>query len=254
VDTTKPSDAQVAGKPVIRLGNVTDPSLAFYPAPSGKNTGTTVVVFPGGAYKILALDLEGTEICDWLNSIGVNAVLVKYRVPEAEGVPRYQAPLQDAQRSLGIVRLHAQERNLDPHRVGVLGFSAGGNLAAVLSTNFDKRNYESVDEADKQSCRPDFAILIYPAYLSPELTEQLAPELHVSGNTPPTFLVQTEDDPVHVENSLFYYLALKRANVSTEMHLYSKGGHGYGLRRSQFSVTGWPGRAQEWLKSLGDLK
>jgi acetyl esterase/lipase len=254
VNTTKASDSQVAGRPVIRMGNVTDPSLTLYAAPAVKNMGATIVVFPGGGYRILALDLEGTEVCEWLNSIGVNAVLVKYRVPEAEGVPRFQAPLQDAQRSVGIVRLRAHEWHLDPNRVGVLGFSAGGNLAAVLSTNFDKRSYERVDEADDQSCRPDFAVLIYPAYLTPEQTEQLAPELHVTANTPPTFLVQTEDDPVHIENSLFYYLALKRAKVPAEMHLYSKGGHGYGLRRSELTVTRWPARVQEWLNSLGNLK
>jgi acetyl esterase/lipase len=254
-NTTKPDDHRVAGRAVIRIGYVTDPEITFYPAPEDKNTGTAVMVFPGGGYRILALDLEGTEICEWLNSIGVNAVLLKYRVPEAEGIPRYQAPLQDAQRAMGLIRLHAKEWNLDPQRIGVLGFSAGGNLAAVLSNNHEKRTYDSTDMADNENCRPDFAILIYPAYLTaqPEGGE-LAPELPASPKTPPTFLVQTEDDPVHVENSLFYYLALKRAKVPAEMHLYSKGGHGYGLRRSDFNVTTWPGRAEQWLKSLGELR
>jgi acetyl esterase/lipase len=240
---------------VIRIGNVTDPRITLYPAAPDKNTGAAAVVFPGGGYRILALDLEGTEICEWLNSIGVNAILLKYRVPEAEGIPRYQAPLQDAQRAIGLVRLHAKEWNLDPQRIGVLGFSAGGNLAAVLSNNYEKRGYELVDAADNESCRPDFAILIYPAYLTAQPGgEELASELHVSAKTPPTFLVQAEDDPVHVENSLFYYLALKRAKVPAEMHLYSKGGHGYGLRRSELNVTTWPARAEEWLRLLGTLR
>jgi acetyl esterase/lipase len=255
VDTTKPSDNLVAGKRVIRLGNVTSPEMTFYPAPAPKNTGAAVLVFPGGAYHILALDLEGTEVCSWLNSIGVNAVLVKYRVPTPEGVARYQEPLEDAQRAIGLTRHYAKEWKIDPKRVGVIGFSAGGNLAAVMSTNFDKRAYSPVDEADQQSARPDFAILIYPAYLvTPPDLNQIAPELHISANTPPTFLVQAEDDPVHMENSLFYYLALKRAKVPAEMHLYPKGGHGYGLRHTDLTITTWPARADDWMRSLGVLK
>jgi acetyl esterase/lipase len=255
VNTTKPSDHLVEDKSVMRLGNVTTPTLTFYPAAQANNSGAAVLVFPGGAYRILAWDLEGTEICEWLNSMGVNAVLVKYRVPEPEGTPRYQEPLADAQRAMGVTRLHANEWKIDPNRVGVMGFSAGGDLAAVLSNTFEKRTYAPVDRADGQSCRPDFVMLIYPAYLAAgQESEQLAPELHVSSDTPPTFLVQTEDDPIHVENSLFYYLALKRANVPAEMHLYSKGGHGYGLRHSELTVTTWPARAAEWLRSLGEMK
>jgi acetyl esterase/lipase len=251
VDTTKASDHLVGGKPVIRLGNITVPTFTFYPAPASKNTRVVVVVFPGGGYRILAWDLEGTEICEWLNSIGVNAVLVKYRVPEPNGIPRYQEPLADAQRAMGVTRLHANEWKIDPTRVGVIGFSAGGDLAALVSNTFEKRTYAPVDQADSQNCRPDFAMLIYPAYLAPQPnSEQLAPELHISAKTPPTFLVQTEDDPIHVENSLFYYLALKRAHVPVEMHLYSKGGHGYGLRHSELDVTTWPARGAEWLRSV----
>jgi acetyl esterase/lipase len=255
VNTTKPSDHLVADKPVMRLGNVTTPTLTVYQAAPTHNGGAAVLVFPGGAYRILAWDLEGTEICEWLNSIGVNAVLVKYRVPEPEGIPRYQEPLADAQRAMGVTRLHAKEWNIDPNRVGVIGFSAGGHVAALLSNNFEKRAYAAVDRADDQSSRPDFAMLIYPAYLAAGLdSEQLVSELHVSSQTPPTFLVQTEDDPIHVENSLFYYLALKRAEVPVETHLYSKGGHGYGLRHSELTVTTWPARATEWLRSVGAMK
>ncbi len=254
-DTTKPGDGLIAGKPVIRLGNVSVPTITLFPAPADKNTGAAVVVVPGGGYQILAMDLEGTEVCAWLNSIGVNAVLLKYRVPPAAGVPRFEAPLQDAQRALGITRQHAKEWNIDPQRVGVLGFSAGGDLAAVLSSRFNLRAYPAIDEADKLSCRPDFSILIYPAYLTASAeSEQLAPEIKISANTPPTFLVQTEDDPIHMENSLFYYLALKRAKVPAELHLYSKGGHGYGLRRTEMTVTTWPARAEDWLRSSGQLK
>ncbi|MFZ0593923.1 MAG: alpha/beta hydrolase, partial [Bryobacteraceae bacterium] len=254
VNTTKPSDHLTGGKTVIRLGNITVPTSTFYPAPARTNTGAAVVVFPGGGYRILAWDLEGTEICEWLNSIGVNAVLVKYRVPEPNGIPRYQEPLADAQRAIGVTRLHASEWKIDPNRVGVIGFSAGGDLAALVSNTFENRTYTPVDQADSQSCRPDFVMLIYPAYLVPQVdSEQLAPELHVSAETPPTFLVQTEDDPIHVENSLFYYVALKRAKVPAEMHLYSKGGHGYGLRHTDLEVTTWPTLATEWLRSRGVL-
>ena len=253
-DTTTAKDHLVGGKPVIRLGNITEPSLTFYPASASRNTGATVVVFPGGAYRILALDLEGTEICDWLNSIGVNAALVKYRVPEAPDRPRYAAPLQDAQRAFGIVRSKAGEWRLDPKRIGVLGFSAGGHLAALLSNDYQTRSYESADAADGVSCRPDFTILIYPAYLvSGDKLDTLAPEFHVSSLTPTTFLIQTEDDSVHVENSLVYYRALKDAKVPAEMHIFTTGGHGYGMRPSNDKVTTWPKLASEWLATQGLL-
>jgi acetyl esterase/lipase len=254
VDKTKPSDDLVGGKRLIRLGNVSDPTISLFLASPAKNTGSAVVVFPGGGYQILALDLEGTEVCQWLNTLGINAILLKYRVPQAAEVPKYQAPLQDAQRAMGIVRLHAKEWHIDAHRVGVLGFSAGGDLAAVLSNNFKQRSYPSIDPADQESCRPDFTVLVYPAYLvvKPD-SEPLAPELRVSAETPSTFLVQTEDDPVHVENSLFYYLALKRAKVPAEMHLYSEGRHGYGLRPSKLTISTWPARAGDWFKALGLL-
>lgn len=213
-----------------------------------------MLVFPGGGYNILALDLEGTEVCEWLNSIGVTAVLVKYRVPVRKDLPRYAAPLQDAQRAIGITRRHAAEWGIDPNRLGVMGFSAGGHLAAALSNNFDKRTYDPIDESDRTSARPDFAMLIYPAYLTEKANgDKISAELPVSERTPPTFLLQAEDDGVRVENSLFYYLALKNAKVPAEMHLFSTGGHGYGLRSTEKSVTTWPGRAEQWLNSLGIL-
>ncbi len=241
----------VGGAPIIKLENVSDPTLTVYPASPSAASHTAVLVFPGGGYSILAYDLEGTEICEWLNRQGVTAVLVKYRVPQPKGVPRYRAPLQDAQRALGIVRQHAKEWNIDPHRIGVLGFSAGGHLAAALSTNFETRSYPAIDASDSVSCRPDFAVLIYPAYLtSPEGSDKLAPELAVSPQTPPTFLVQAEDDPVHVQNSLFYYLALTNNHVPSEMHLFSSGGHGYGMRQTGAPVNRWPEELKIWLAHL----
>ena len=249
-DTTTAKDELVAGKRVIRLGNVSKPTLTFY-APSGQNTGAAVVVFPGGAYHILAMDLEGTEVCDWLNSSGIACVLVKYRVPDSGPYPKSEAALQDAQRAVGMVREHASEWKIDPTRIGVLGFSAGGHLAAALSTHFDQRLYAPVDAADKLSCRPDFAIIIYPGYLA--IAEQnfaLNPEIHVTDKTPPSFLVQAEDDPVHVENAVVYFMALKHAGVPAELHIYAQGGHGYGLRRTALPVTTWPESALTWLHTI----
>jgi acetyl esterase/lipase len=253
-DMTKPTDGLVGGKRVIRLGNVNRPTIALYPPVPEKNTGTTVVVCPGGGYSILAMDLEGTEVCHWLNSIGVTAALLKYRVPARAGRPRYAAALQDVQRAMGIVRSRAAEWGINPTRIGVLGFSAGGDLGALVSNDYEKRTYPTVDAADETSCRPDFAILIYPAYLAVKNKPgKLAPEIKVTEHTPPTFLVQAEDDPVGMENAIYYALALHKAHVSCELHIYPKGGHGYGLRPSKNLVTTWPLRATDWLRQAGLL-
>ena len=252
MDTTTAKDNLVAGKPLVRLGHVSTPTLTVY-APAGNNTGAAVVVFPGGGYNILAIDLEGTEVCGWLNSNGVTCVLLKYRVPGSGPYPKSSAALQDAQRALGLVRLHAAEWHIDPHRIGVLGFSAGGHLAAAVSTNFETRIYPAVDAADQLSCRPDFTLLVYPAYLvAPEPPLALRPDIRVTARTPPALLVQAEDDKAApVENSIAYYLALKQAKIPAEMHLYAEGGHGYGLRRTKLPVTGWPGEAERWLRTAG---
>ncbi len=253
-DTTKPNGNLVAGQRVIRLGNVSRPTITVYAPPADKNTGTAVLVCPGGGYSILALDLEGTEVCEWLNSIGVTGVLLKYRVPKRKGDEKHLLPLADAQRAMRLLRAHAAQWNIHPQRIGVLGFSAGGHLAANLSNNYDEKTYEPVDEADSLSARPDFALPIYPAYLTlKNENDKLAPELKVTSHTPPTFLVQTQDDGIRVENSLFYYLALKQAKVPVEMHLYPSGGHGYGLRPTDRLVTTWPKRAEDWMRSLGLL-
>lgn len=253
-DTTKADGALVAGRRVIRLGNVSEPTITVYPAPRNRNTGAAVVVFPGGGYNILALDLEGTEVCEWLNSIGITGILVKYRVPARKDGPRWAAPLQDAQRAVGIVRSRAVDLQIDPKKIGVLGFSAGAHLAALASNQYERRSYDAIDAADQVSSRPDFCVLIYPAYLAvKEQGDKLAEETPVTPNTPPTFLVQTEDDGVRVENSLVYYLALKNAKVPAEMHIFAKGGHGYGLRPTELPVTHWPKQAEVWMQGLGLL-
>jgi acetyl esterase/lipase len=251
VDTTTAKNDLIAGKPVIRLGNVARPTMTVY-QPKGKNTGAAVVVFPGGGYHILAMDLEGSEVCDWLTSSGITCVLLKYRVPDSGPYPKSPAALEDAQRTLGLVRFHAVEWQIDPHRIGVLGFSAGAHLAAALSTHFDQRLYKPVDAADQLSCRPDFAVIIYPGYLAiADKGFAPNPDIHVTSDTPPTFLLQTEDDHVaHVESSLVYYAALKSAGVPVEMHLYTDGVHGYGLRRTALPVTGWPQLVDIWLETI----
>lgn len=247
-DTTKPTDRPVAGKPVIRLGHVSKPTISIYRPPAGKDTGAAVLVCPGGAYQILAIDLEGTEVCQWLNSIGVTGVLLKYRVPKRAGLEKHTAAMQDAQRAMGIVRSRAKEWNLDPRRIGVLGFSAGGHLAAMLSNNYEERTYPKVDDSDAVRCRPDFAIIIYPGYLVvKEQNDKIAPELNITSNTPPTFVAMAADDPVRVENALYYAAALHKAKGSVELHVYPTGGHGYGLRSTKDLVTTWPQRASDWL-------
>jgi acetyl esterase/lipase len=249
-DTTTAKDHLIAGRPAVRIGNVSAPTITVY-KPKGKNTGAAVVVFPGGGYRILAIDLEGTEVCDWLNSVGVTCVLLKYRVPDSGPYPKSSVALQDAQRAMGLVRLHAAGWGIDPHRIGVLGFSAGGHLSAAISNHYAQRSYEPIDAADKLSCRPDFAVLVYPAYLTLEKQDfALNPYVHPTVDTPPTFIVQAEDDPVHVENAAVYFLALKNAKVPAELHIYAQGGHGYGLRRTELPVTSWPQAVETWLRTI----
>jgi acetyl esterase/lipase len=251
VNITTSKDRPVGGRPVFRIGNVTEPTITYY-APKSNNTGVGLVVFPGGGYGHLSIDIEGTEVCDWANSIGITCVVLKYRVPASGPYPKSPAALEDAQRALSLVRSQAAKWGIDPHRIGVVGFSAGAHLGAALSTHFEQRLYQPVDAADQASCRPDFALIIYPGYLA--LAEQNFapnPDIHVTGNTPPAFLVQTEDDrAAHVESSIAYYLALKNANVPVEMHLYAEGVHGYGLRRTGFAVAEWPRLAETWLHTI----
>lgn len=250
-DITKPSDRLVDGRPLAHMTNVSNPTLAFYPAPAGKNSGAAVVVFPGGGYRILAYDLEGTEVCTWLNSIGVNCVLSKYRVPFPDRYPENTADLEDAQQAMRITRAHAAEWHIDPQRIGVLGFSAGAHLMVVLGNHPDfKRANEPAGEAEV-SARPDFVVAIYPGYLTEEpALDKLARGIDPSPKTPPTFLLQAEDDPVHEENVLVYYQALKQNKVSAELHVYAEGGHGYGLRPTDLPVTHWPALVETWLHTI----
>lgn len=276
---TTGKNSLVAGKPWVAVENVTRPTMTVY-APKVNNTGVAVVVFPGGGYQVLAIDLEGTEVCDWLTSKGITCVLLKYRVtdvgpyPKSGPYPESPMALEDAQRTMGLVRFHAAEWHIDPHKIGVLGFSAGGHLVAAISTHFERRLYPAVDAADKESCRPDFAVALYPGHLSLSAAEWdakqgttkfvvphsatadinlgLNPEIPVTHQTPPTFLLQNEDDHEdNVNDSLAYYIALKNAGVPVEMHLYAQGGHAFGLRRTRFPVTAWPQLVETWLQSIG---
>ena len=244
----------VAGRPWVYVDRVSQPTMTVY-APKGRNTGAAVVVFPGGGYNVLAIDLEGTEACDWLTSKGMTCVLLKYRVPCVKSGPYRDCltALEDAQRTVGLVRFHAADWHIDPQRIGVLGFSAGGHMVAAMSTHFEKRLYPPVDAADKESCRPDFAVALYPGHLAvPERNFELNPDLHVSRQTPPTFLLHAEDDPTDpVENSLVYYAALRKAGVPAELHVYVKGGHAFGLRRTESPITGWPQLLETWLGTIG---
>jgi acetyl esterase/lipase len=244
----------VGGRPWVYVDRVSQPTMTIY-SPVRSNTGAAVVVFPGGGYSVLAIDLEGTEACDWLTSNGITCVLLKYRVPCVKTGPYRDCriALQDAQRTVGLVRFNAARWHIDPHKIGVLGFSAGGHMVAAMSTHFDKRLYPSVDAADTVSCRPDFAIALYPGHLAvPEKNFVLNPDIHITRRTPPTFLVQAENDPVDpVENSLVYHAALRKAGIPVEMHLYVKGGHAFGLRRTDFPITEWPQLAEKWLGTIG---
>jgi acetyl esterase/lipase len=245
---------QVAGRPWLYADRVTEPTITVY-SPERRNSGAAVIVFPGGGYFVVAIDLEGTEACEWLTSRGITCVLLKYRVPCARVGPYRDcaAALEDAQRAVGLVRARAAEWQIDPNKIGVLGFSAGGHMVAALSTHFERRRYPAVDEADKVSCRPDFAIALYPGHLAVEEENfVLNPDIRVTAQTPPTFLLHATDDPVDpVENSLVYYAALQKAGVPAEMHLYAKGGHAFGLRRTQSPITEWPKLVEDWLKTMG---
>ncbi len=260
-DTTTARDGLVAGRPVVRLGHVSVPTLTVY-QPASNPTGTAVVVFPGGGYSILAIDLEGTEVCQWLNNRNITCLVLKYRVPDTGPYPRSNAALEDAQRALAVVRSHTADLHLDPHRIGVLGFSAGGHLAAALSTHFDQRLYTNLDASDQASSRPDFAVIVYPGYLAPAVPQPnqepaavfaTNPDLHPTRDTPPTFLLQAEDDPVHAENATTWFLQLKAARVPAELHLFADGGHGYGLRPTALPVTHWPALVETWLQTIAIL-
>ena len=268
-----PNTRPESGADPRRVSDVSRPTMTLY-MPRSHNTGIAIVVFPGGGYRSLAMDLEGTEVCDWLSSRGITCVLLKYRVPGSgpwwddqnhrRVYPEVQTALQDAQRTLGLVRQHAAQWHVDPHKVGVIGFSAGGHLVAAVSTHFPQRTYPSVDAADELSCRPDFAIALYPGHLwvhedeDPDAHNErdlsLRPDIIVRPDTPPTFLLQAEDDDVDgVKQVLAYYVALQKVGVPTEMHVYAQGGHAFGVRPTKLPIGRWTALAEGWLHTIGVL-
>ncbi len=263
VEVTGEGESLVAGRPWREVRNVSRPTMTVYSPKRRNNSGAAVVVFPGGGYQLLAIDLEGTEVCDWLTSRGITCVLLKYRVPHTGpdwdkqcGCYRdtkSSMALEDAQRTVGLVRLNAAKWRVDPQKIGVLGFSAGAHLAVAMSTHFEQRLYPVVDAADKESCRPDFAVVLYSGRLwTKDDKFELNPFVTVTSKTPPTFLVHAEDDDVNsVNHSLVYYAALKKAGVPAEMHLYAQGGHAFGLRRTKFPITEWPQLVEKWLGTTG---
>ncbi|MFT5322936.1 MAG: acetyl esterase/lipase [Planctomycetaceae bacterium] len=251
-DLTKPDDKLIAGRRIIKLGNVSTPQIAVYRPTPEKDTGAAVVVCPGGGHYILAYDLEGTETAEWLTSIGVTGIVLKYRVPFRDPQKRWLAATQDAQRAMSLVRSHADEWKLDPQRIGMLGFSAGGETAA-LTTLLKSRQYDAIDAADKQSFRPDFTFLIYPGGLTAKDGNTLRDDIKVPEDAPPMFFVHAFNDRVTAQSSLLLASAVKAANGSAELHLFATGGHGYGLRPTDEAITRWPARAGEWMKEQGFL-
>jgi acetyl esterase/lipase len=235
IDTARKDD-------VLRYAEVTNPALEVWPADPKTNNSAAVIVCPGGAYRILAWDKEGTEIAAWLNTLGYSAFVLQYRVPEKK-----EGALQDAQRALRVVRQNAARWKIDPDKVGIMGFSAGGSLSARTSTLFFKKTYSPVDAADSLSCRPAFAMLIYPAYLDQGENRSLTPELQLTKETPPVFIFQTADDS-YGNSALVMASALRDAKLPVELHILPSGGHGYGLRPVGIAATAWPKLAEEWLK------
>ncbi|WP_263381614.1 alpha/beta hydrolase [Granulicella arctica] len=246
-DPTTDANRIVSGKVTVRVTNVSHPSLIVY-EPKGKNTGAAALVFPGGSYIRLAYNIEGTEVCEWLNSIGMTCVLVKYRVPEEGHYPENVEDIEDAQQAMRLTRAHAAEWHIDPKRIGAIGFSAGAHLAAVLSTHPDFQG--KTVPASAIDARPDFQMILYPGWLSGS-DGKVAPSLLPDAAIPPTFLVQAENDyTAHVENSLVYFQALKDAKVPAELHLYTQGGHGFGLRPTDLPISHWPAEAEVWLHTI----
>lgn len=239
---------------VKRIGNVSEPTITVYAPPKDKNTGTAVVVAPGGGYNILAIEHEGSQVCEWLNTLGVTAVLLKYRVPKRDAQsPDNLAMVQDAQRAIKLVRSMSKELGVDTSRVGMLGFSAGGHLTVCTALAKD-REYKLVDATDDEyNHLPNFCILVYPAYLT-DKDGKLKPEFVVEKGSPPMFFAHSSDDPVTREGSVAMYAALKKAGVPAELHLYATGGHGYGMKKIPHPCASWPDRAGDWMKARGLLE
>ncbi|MEX0794759.1 MAG: alpha/beta hydrolase [Pirellulaceae bacterium] len=234
-----------------RVTKVTKPQITVYRPPAEKANGSAVVICPGGGYHILAYDLEGVEVAKWLNGLGVTGIVLHYRVPRAKEGPAHQWPLADAQRAIRLARASAEKWSLDPEKIGVMGFSAGGHLAAVASVGREEEAYPAVDAIDQENPRPNFSLLVYPAYLNPQESDvELAPEFQIDDQAPPTLLIHTGDDNVSSTGSIAYYLAMKRQNRPAELHIFPSGGHGYGLRPTEKRVTAWPELAEGFLREI----
>jgi acetyl esterase/lipase len=253
IDPSKDSERIVSGKPATRVTNVSKPSLTVYPAPTNKNTGAAALVLPGGSYIRLSISVEGTEVCDWLNSIGMTCILVKYRVPEDGHYPQNTEDLEDAQQAMRLTRAHAAEWHIDPNKIGAIGFSAGAHLAVVLSTHPD---FQSPNIPPSTiDARPNFQMVLYPGWLTGSISHgeggKVDSILQPTAATPPTFLVQAENDyTAYVENAIVYYQALKDAKVPAELHLFTLGGHGFGLRPTDLPISHWPTYAETWLHTI----
>jgi len=244
-------------EPTRMITDVTRPTLTIYHPPKDKDTGTALLICPGGGYWNLYWELEGEEVAAWLNSIGVTGIILKYRVPRRLDEPQSEParrPLQDAQRALSLVRSRAAEWGLHPQRIGIVGFSAGGHLAIAAATNFERRTYEPFDDADKTACRPDFAVAVYSGYLKAKDKDELAPGLHIPSGTPPVFLAHGGADIISPpEHSVLMYLALKRAGVPAELHIYATAAHDFGVRTSDHPCSTWTASCANWLRHQGFL-
>lgn len=231
------------------MSNVSKPQLTMYPVKNGN--GAAVIVCPGGGYNILAYSHEGKEVCEWLNSLGITAGLLKYRVPRRDELEKHHAPLQDVHRAIGIMRTRAEEWKIDPDRVGILGFSAGGHLSSMAITSDGKRTYTPDPKVDNVNCIPNFAVLIYPAYqLDESDPDKLSAEIKVDENTPPAFLVVAHGDTKWVEGSARFYIEMRRNDRPCELHIFAKGGHGFGLSNTGEAIKSWPSLAATWMKAM----
>jgi acetyl esterase/lipase len=239
--------------PITRVVNVTRPTMTVHPA--DQSTGTGVVILPGGGFSRVVPDLEGTEAADWLNRHGVTAFVLSYRTTADSQAAGWVKPLQDAQRALSLIRSRAEEWNIRKDRIGLVGFSAGGQVAARLLSASDKRSYDRMDEVDDVAFRPDFAVLVYPWNMYDAKTDALIAGVEVPNSCPPTFLVHTDDDRSSSLGAVLFYAGLKKHGIPAELHVYGNGGHGYGLRTVPKSqISSWPDHAAHWLGTRGYLK